>query len=73
MVALLGGKGYDPLLKPNKATSERARIQFEAELQGRLGLQSDQWGLAAALDTFASGARKHLATLRLAQDNRTYS
>ncbi len=54
-----------------KAARERERILLEAEVQRRLSLPPDQWDPVAPLDTFTSGARKHLAALRSGPKNGT--
>ncbi len=56
-----------------KAFRERERILLEAEVQRRLALPPDQWEPAAALGSFTSNARKHLATLKSAQENSAQS
>jgi antitoxin ParD1/3/4 len=43
-----------------KASRERDRALFEAELQRRLALPPDQWDPVATLDSFTSKAREHL-------------
>lgn len=52
-----------------KAARERERALLAAEVQRRLALPPDQWEPMAALDTFTSKAREHLAILRSAQEN----
>lgn len=51
-----------------KTARERERALLEAEVQRRLALPPDQWEPVAALDTFTSNARAHLATLRSTQE-----
>lgn len=51
-----------------KAARERDRALLEAEVQRRLALPPDQWEPVAALGTFTSNAREHLAKLRSAQE-----
>jgi antitoxin ParD1/3/4 len=46
-----------------KATRDRERQLFEAEIQRRLALPPDQWDPLAPLDAVTSGARGHLAAL----------
>ncbi|MFD1807381.1 hypothetical protein ACFSHQ_03465 [Gemmobacter lanyuensis] len=41
---------------------------LEAEVQRRLALPPDQWEPVAALGTFTSSARDHLARLKSAQE-----
>ena len=71
VIALAGGDGYRRAVEHDNVTSERGRILPLAVLLRRLALPSDQWNPAATLDTFASDARRHLATLRPAQRNGT--
>lgn len=51
------------------AVRERERALLEAEVQRRLALPPDQWEPAAALGTFTTTAREHLARLKSAQEN----
>lgn len=51
-----------------KAVRERDRTLLEAEVQRRLALPADQWEPVAALGTFTSNAREHLASLKSAQE-----
>ena len=51
-----------------KAARDRERALLEAEVQRRLALPPDQWEPAAALGTFTTTAREHLARLKSAQE-----
>lgn len=46
-----------------KASRDKARALFEAEVQRRLTLPLDRWEPVGALDEFTADARKHLARI----------
>ena len=52
-----------------RASRERNRALFEAEVQRRLGLPLDAWEPVGAAENFTADARSHLATRARADGN----
>lgn len=53
-----------------RAARENERALFEAEIQRRLNLPSDQWEVLGSADNFTSDARAHLASLKASSSGR---